>query len=325
MKKLFEKLKRKEGWATLVVIFVLSSILPVFLFFFVELNYLFGVKDQSQYIADNIASSAVRSIDQEKLKDIQIEIVEEEAVQTATDLFRASYRLNGDLSTGSRSNLREDPVLKVYVVNEVTQPGMPYVTDEGFQIDINRPTVIVYTSVKPKGVFFNRIVNIQSYSVYEANAILQTGNKTTTTTSPSKITTINRTTYNVSGATTGILEHDVIDGSSDYNFNFSDGTSGRMHFINEFEARFEKDELNGGKTTGILTLGKGSTQTNLAGTHKFTLAGNKGNYNITFQRVKSEIITKEEPGNSSTVITPVTTVKEIRYEKIYLELMKEGI
>lgn len=164
MKKWIEKGKEKKGWVTLVILLVVSVSLPIFLFFFVENSYLFSQKDKAKDIADNIASSAVRSIDQTLLEEEQrVVINESEAYDVAMKLFQSNYKLNDDLSATESSHLRENPTIKIDVRNSVGQ----FTTAEGLSYQVTKPTVIVYTSVKPKGIFFNRSVKIQTFSVYE--------------------------------------------------------------------------------------------------------------------------------------------------------------
>ena len=186
MKKWIRKLKEKDGWITLLIIFVLSTILPIFLFFFVELNYLYGLKDNAQYIADNSASSAVRSINQEQFNAGIIEINNDEAKEVSTELFKRNYKLNDDLTVNEDSMLREDPAFKTYVINPVSDAGEPFTTDEGYTYTIYHPTVIVYTSVKPKGVFFNKVVNLQTISIHEVKKKnVETRSETSNPTEPS--------------------------------------------------------------------------------------------------------------------------------------------
>jgi hypothetical protein len=187
MKKWIEKLKKKDGWVTLLIIFVLSTMLPIFLFFFVEMNYLYGVKDKAQYIADDISSSAVRSVDATKLTSGVVAIDEVEAKDVATSVFIKNYDLNDDLSIKGKSMLRENPTLKVYVINPTTNTGESFTTDEGYTYTIYQPSVIVYTSIKPKGVFFNRLVNIQTLSMHVIKS--QTTQQTAPTTTPTDTTT----------------------------------------------------------------------------------------------------------------------------------------
>jgi len=166
-RNLSDLLKKKDGWATIVIMIAISGILPIFLFFFVEMNYLYGMKDKAQYIADNIANASVRSVSEERLTAGEIEILEAEAVQIANELFKTEYKLNGDLTIGNSSTLRENPILKTYVVNTASEGGERFVTDEGFSIDVYHPSVIIYSSIKPKGVFFNRLVDLKTISVYQ--------------------------------------------------------------------------------------------------------------------------------------------------------------
>lgn len=186
MKKWIEKLKKKDGWVTLVVIFVLSTMLPIFLFFFVEMNYLYGVKDKAQYIADDMSSSAVRSLSQLKLNGGKVEIDPIEATEVANELLKENYDLNDDFSLKQDSMLREAPIVKTYVINPSSNSGESFTTDEGYTYTIYEPTVIVYTSIKPKGVFFNRLVNIQTLSMHVIKKINTQANNSSSPSTPTE-------------------------------------------------------------------------------------------------------------------------------------------
>lgn len=168
LKKWFSQLKQKDGWVSLLVMCFIAVLLPLFLFFLVEMNHLWSLKDKAQYINDNMASASVRSIDKELLAEEGIiKILPSEAEQVAEMILKESYQLNDDFSLPEKSFLKEPPVLKVYTVNHSSVEGMNFTTDEGRTFKIYEPTVIVYSSIKPKGIFFNRMVDMQSYSLFQ--------------------------------------------------------------------------------------------------------------------------------------------------------------
>jgi len=146
----------------------IAVLLPLFLFFFVEMNHLWSIKDKAQYINDNMANASVRSINKELLAEEGIiEIIPSEAELVAENILKESYQLNDDFSLPEKSFLKESPILKVYTINHSSVEGIDFETDEGRTFKIYEPTIIVYSSIKPKGVFFNKLVDMQSYSLFQ--------------------------------------------------------------------------------------------------------------------------------------------------------------
>lgn len=165
MKNVWRKITKKEGFMTLLIFLFITSMLPLFLFCFVEIQYLYQIKDKAQYINDHVASAAVRSIDTSLLSQGIIEINEQQAQEIGKKLFQINYHLQDDWALPSDSFLKAPPYFKIYVVNSNVQSE--FTTDEGVTFTISHPSVIVYSSIKPKGIFFNKLVNLQSYSIYE--------------------------------------------------------------------------------------------------------------------------------------------------------------
>ncbi|MDF2879450.1 MAG: hypothetical protein K0R54_7 [Clostridiaceae bacterium] len=165
MKKFKNLLRDKSGSISIVTVILVSILLPLLLFIYVEFNYSLTIKERCQIINDNIASSAIMSIDETNLQDGMLEIDDIKAEEIATKLMAESYYLNSDLTLNNDSLLREEPELKVYVVNETSDYGTEFVTDEGYKFMIYNPSVIVYTNVKPRGIIFDKAIELQSLTV----------------------------------------------------------------------------------------------------------------------------------------------------------------
>lgn len=169
-KKYWNRLKRNDGFMSLVMLVVVSVLFPLFLFYFVEINYLYGVKDQIQGYTDSAASAAVMQVNREKIKEGIIELDDQKAEEYAKKILASNLRLNEDLSVTEGSLIKEDPIVRIYPVMPSDLGGKTeYVTPEGFKFTITNPTVIVYTEAQPQGIFYNRFVTIKSVSAYQAS------------------------------------------------------------------------------------------------------------------------------------------------------------
>lgn len=169
-KRYWERLKRNDGFMSLVMLVVVSVLFPMFLFYFVEINYLYGVKDQIQGYTDSAAAAAVMQVNRERIKEGIIELDDQKADEYAKKILASNLRLNEDLSVTEGSLIKEDPIVRIYPVMPGDLEGKKeFVTPEGFKFSITNPTVIVYTEAQPQGIFFNRFVTIKSVSAYQAS------------------------------------------------------------------------------------------------------------------------------------------------------------
>lgn len=159
-----KRMKEKDGWITILVLCIISVLLPIFLFFYVEMNNYYNFKERLSYVNQNIASSTVRSIDEEALKLNEVVIDEQKANEIAERLLKENYFLDSDFSITPKSGLLKEPILNVYVVNDT---GQLFTTPEGFSYQIKHPTVIVYTEIKPKNLFISRFVTLKDVKAYE--------------------------------------------------------------------------------------------------------------------------------------------------------------
>lgn len=309
------KMKEKNGWFTILMLLTLTAMFPIFLFFFVELNYYYAEKDQAVDIADNISSSAVRSLDtylelENGVYVEKYEINDTEAQTVARELFKANYSLNDDLTPTTHSHQQSNPTLKVYTVN---QSGS-FTTDEGFQWNVTRPTVIVYTATQPKGLFFNKLVTLQTYSVFEVEAIAE---PTPPIETPANTIVINRTIYDTSftiqgNTINGQIIQDKVQGQTTNEIWLSDGSKGTFEFTQSRRANFTMT-VNGQPISGVLTLGNGSNQNDMSGNHTFTINSYPGTYNANFT-----FFSKENIQTGDNFPTPPTVKNEYRFHKQYL-------
>lgn len=155
----------KSGTFTIYTILILSVLLPIFLFIFVDITYATVMKIRCNNYNESIASAAINNLNEEKLKDGILEIDEEQAQLCAERLFADMYGLDENLNITNTSLLKETPILKVYVVNDTESLSEGnFTTDEGYTIKVDKPTVIVYTSIQPTGILFNRFIELKSIS-----------------------------------------------------------------------------------------------------------------------------------------------------------------
>lgn len=317
MKNIFLKLKEKDGFMSIIIMLFVSCLLPLFLFSLVEMNYYYSMKDKAQWVNDHMASSAVRSLNSTQLSAGTIEIDNTEAEERAKSILKSSYQLEDDLTINTdTSYLRESPILKVYVLNE-DRVGTDFTTDEGQLFHIKKPSVIVYSSIQPKGIFFNKLITLQSYSFYSVNS---TTKSTTTTyqppTPPPTVTHINRTTYNMTtqngGALNGQTIYDVVQETNEptYTINYTDGTKGSMSFptTTSTSGTWDKKDMSGNvNLSGSMALGTGVTPTNLVGTSIHSYDGNKRTYKVTYTLVSKQTITQTTPSPTPPPVTTTTT------------------
>lgn len=172
MRKSFRQLLKKNGYVSILVIFMVGFTMPFFMFYFVELNHLYTVKDKYQAFADSAASGAVMQLERGQIQDGKLVLDEDEAREVAEQLLARNYNLTDDLHVTDDSLTTETPVIKIYTVGfdeeDDANPTI-FTTDEGFVYNINHPTVIVYTETKPRGIFYSQFVGIQTISAYEVS------------------------------------------------------------------------------------------------------------------------------------------------------------
>ncbi|NMA49308.1 MAG: hypothetical protein GX947_06000 [Tissierellia bacterium] len=113
---------------------------------------------------DNIALSAISSIDKNYMSQGLLRINEDDAVEIAEKVFISNYYLNDDFSIKDFSPVSNTPLLKTYIINET---NTNFTTDEGVEFFIKNPTVIIYTECKPKGMIVSRNITLKNYSIYE--------------------------------------------------------------------------------------------------------------------------------------------------------------
>ncbi|MFF2531495.1 cobalt ABC transporter permease [Brevibacillus sp. NPDC058079] len=169
MIKQLKKIREEKGFMSILMVFFVASLLPLLLFYFVEMTYLNGMKDKFQGFNDAAASAAVMQMEKELIKDANITLIDQDAKEVVDRILSENLILNEDMTPAVDSFVKEAPLVKVYVVNHNNgESPSEFITDEGFVFKIKNPTVIVYSEVKPNGVFFNRFVTIKSISAYES-------------------------------------------------------------------------------------------------------------------------------------------------------------
>ncbi|WCF11403.1 cobalt ABC transporter permease (plasmid) [Paenibacillus thiaminolyticus] len=163
-------LKQRKGYISIIMIFFIATALPFLLFFFVELNHIYNMKDKFQSFADASASGAIMQLEREQVSDGKLILDKLEAERIAHELIKSNYALDEQMGVSIESPVTETPHVKVYTIgfeSDGNRDETEFITEEGFVYSINNPTVIVYTESKPKGMFYSRFVNIRTISAYE--------------------------------------------------------------------------------------------------------------------------------------------------------------
>lgn len=159
-------LKEKTGSISIFVLLLLSFMVGFLLFFLAETSNYYFLKNKYQSINNHIASAAVSNLDNELLRQGLIWIDEDKAQEQAEKMLKESYRLDDNLSIKRNYLLKSDPVFSIYVINDYSG-GEIFTTDEGYDIPIYNPSVVIYTKCQPTGIFFNLTLDIQSITIQE--------------------------------------------------------------------------------------------------------------------------------------------------------------
>jgi hypothetical protein len=165
LKKYWELRKNRKGFMSIIIVMFLCALLPFLLFFLVDEYYLYGVKDQFQSFNDRAALAGSLQIDVTKEQSGEIAFNEDKVSEYVNASLILNYKLNDDLTVTADSPIKESPLVKTYVVNNIGN----FTTDEGFVYDIKQPTVIVYTEMKPKQIFVSKLITFRSVSAYQAS------------------------------------------------------------------------------------------------------------------------------------------------------------
>lgn len=160
----------KDGTVTLMIILVFAILLPLFFFVFVEINHYWTMKYRYQEYNNLIAQSAIIALDSTQLTQGNLVITKNDAYSNAQTMLKKCYSLDSNLNITSQSSLKKNPMMKIYVINDVDEKnGTIFKTDEGYTITVYHPTVIVYTEIYPTGIFFNFDVKFPSITAYQVN------------------------------------------------------------------------------------------------------------------------------------------------------------
>ncbi|BBW98948.1 hypothetical protein [Geobacillus subterraneus] len=150
----------RKGFVSLFVLLLLASMLPLWLFSLVELQYWYMMKDRAQQIADRMAEAAVQELDEEAWRRHEVKIDETAAKEVADRLFEEYVnKMAGGIS--------EAPSYTVTVNNHVPTD----VSVDGQTTSLSHPFVMVRVSLAPKGIFFHRGVVVHALAVEQAVSV----------------------------------------------------------------------------------------------------------------------------------------------------------
>ncbi|MBP1308702.1 hypothetical protein JOD82_001722 [Paenibacillus sp. 1182] len=182
MFKRLKKIRDEKGFVSVLVIFAVSFILPFFIFHMIEMTYLYGMKDKFQNFNDAAASAGAMQIEKTAASNGDLKFKEDEVKHVVNRILSENYGLDANLNPQENSYITGVPIVKVSIVNQENDLPKEFSTPEGFKFEIKHPTVIVYTEVKPKGIFFNKFITIKSISALEVS--FKTGEQTELTNNP---------------------------------------------------------------------------------------------------------------------------------------------
>lgn len=155
---MMNRLKKKDGAIVMGALLIIALLIPFFVFSYETVTLLI-LKEKSQNIADNIASSAVLEVDIDLniLKSSTVKIDKTKAINTANLVFQESYK-----NISSDSIYFNKPKLEVYVLNN---PGESCtILDKTISYE-NNPAVVVYTELTFKNkLIFYKDIKIRSMS-----------------------------------------------------------------------------------------------------------------------------------------------------------------
>lgn len=157
----------KKGSVSINVIIFIGALFPLAMFFFFDIHSLVLSRNIFKDYNDNIAFSAISSINKNYISQGILKIDESDARNIAEKLFISNYSLNEDFSITNFSPVKETPFFKIYVIND--NMNNYFITDEGGEFFIKNPTVIIYTECKPRGIIVSRNIVLKNYSVYEVD------------------------------------------------------------------------------------------------------------------------------------------------------------
>lgn len=149
---LINVLNNKKGAISIVTILILSVLISVFLFLMLEYTANIKIKHEVSNSIDYATRKALFQLDEIKLKNGDLNILEDEANQIIKDVLIHDFNLNSDLSPTEMSNI-QTPFIKTYIWNNYDESGFLFVTDEGIEYTLYEPSVMVYIEAKPKTTF----------------------------------------------------------------------------------------------------------------------------------------------------------------------------
>lgn len=146
------------------------------------MTYLYGMKDKFQNFNDAAASAGAMQLEKKVVSKGDLKFHEDEVKNVVKRILSENYGLDAHLNPQENSYITDVPNVKVSIVNQESDLPKELLTQEGFKFEIKHPTIIVYTEVKPKGIFFNKFITIKSISALEVS--FKTGGRTELTNNP---------------------------------------------------------------------------------------------------------------------------------------------
>lgn len=161
---MMNKLREKDGSVIMGALLIFALLIPFFVFSY-ETATLLILKEKSQNIADNIASSAILEVDMDLLKSNDLKINKSKAINTANRIFEESYK-----NITSKSIYLNKPELEIFVLNN---PGESCsVLGQTIYYEEN-PSVVIYTELSFKNdMIFYKDIKVRSVSRGRVNSTI---------------------------------------------------------------------------------------------------------------------------------------------------------
>ena len=145
-------LKNKEGFTAIYIILVMSVLLPIMLFVFIDLPHLMTMDRRADNVIENASATAITYINKSKASNGVLYINEDEAKKKAMQIIAQTYNLNDDLSLNEHSTLSAPPKIDIEVINNPSVKDS--ITTPNGTFAIKNPSVVIYGEIPVNGLIW---------------------------------------------------------------------------------------------------------------------------------------------------------------------------
>lgn len=149
-----EILRREDGYVSVVFLLVTAAVVPIVLFFMIELHQGYMAKEKAEEIADNLAWGSAWSVQEEQLSQGELTLDTAEVERRIAEMMEAQFKDGPGL-------FKDRPVIEIAVKEAVSEEPMPVVAG-GTNFYSSEPSVVVSVSAPVKGLFLNKDLIVNS-------------------------------------------------------------------------------------------------------------------------------------------------------------------